>query len=201
MAKKGGLPIPLLIGGAAVAALALGRRRGGGASSGVGGNPVWPLQNNFDRLVPEKKVYWHGRAFGVDRGTGSGKYHAGIDLAAKWGDPVLATEDGTIVATQGWDGPNAKALLLETDSGVVALYGAIAPNSWKKFGLGVGSRVQRGQPIAFVGEYPHGSQMLHFELYTQGTRKNERYFIGREPPPNLLDPTNYLKRAAGIAVV
>jgi murein DD-endopeptidase MepM/ murein hydrolase activator NlpD len=163
-------------------------------------HPVWPLINKREKLVPEKGVYWGMRGFGVDRGTGTGKYHAGIDLAASWGDPVVATEDGVIVGTQGWDGANAKAIAIETISGVVPFYGAVAPNSWKEFGLGVGSKVKQGQVIARVGQYPGGSEMLHFELYTSGTIRNEKYYIDKPRPSNLLDPTQYLKRAAGISV-
>lgn len=173
MASKG-LPIPLILGAAAGLALALSR---GGSSGGMTAHPVWPLLNKREKLVPEVGVYWGARGFGVDRGQGTGKYHAGIDLVADWGDPVLATEDGTIVATQGWDGSNAKAILLETISGVVPLYGAVAPGSWKEFGLGVGSKVQRGQAIARVGQYPGGSEMLHFELYTKGTTTDRKSVV------------------------
>jgi len=196
MAKKG-LSIPLILGGVAGLALALSR---GGRSGGMTAHPVWPLLNKHEKLVPEIGVYWGARGFGVDRKKGTGKYHAGIDLVADWGDPVLATEDGTIVGTQGWDGANAKAILMETASGVVPLYGAVAPNSWKEFGLGVGSKVRRGQAIARVGQYPGGSEMLHFELYSKGTTTNERWYIDQARPSNLLDPTEYLKRAAGITM-
>lgn len=158
---------------------------------------MWPLVNSAQALVPEKGVYWGARAFAASR-KGSAKYHAGIDLKAETGDPVVATEDGVVVATQGWDGPQAKALLLQTDSGPVMLYGAIAPNSWKEFGVGVGTRVKKGQPLGRVGTYPKGSHMLHFEIYREGTTKNYKWYKGDPAPANLLDPTNYLKRAADL---
>ena len=39
--------------------------------------------------------------------------------------------------------------------------------------------------------------MLHFESYTRGTRSNQRWFPGKDPPRRLLDPTHYLLLAAG----
>lgn len=42
--------------------------------------------------------------------------------------------------------------------------------------------------------------MLHFELYTEGTRRNARWYQGSPPPANLLNPTQYLQSAKALDV-
>ena len=189
---------PLLIGLTVVGAALLATRksvsrRGGVATTGSS-HPIWPIAYPKNVSVPTSG----GKAIGAKRpasGTQT-RYHAGIDLIAKAGTPVVATESGTIVATNPWDGQYAKSLLLETDSGIVVNYGAVYPNSWKDYGVGVGSKVSAGQPTANIGMYPHGGEMLHFELYTAGTRKNSPWKVNQPPPSNLIDPTQYLLRAS-----
>lgn len=189
MAKSRGPLLAILAAGAAVLATS-GRRRSGAVRTGALG-PIWPLAHD-----PNPKVATTGgKALGASRDQGE-RYHAGIDIITPYRTVVVATEPGRIVATNPWSGAGAKSLLLETNSGVVVNYGAVAPDSWEEFGVDVGSQVKAGQPIARIGKYPAGSSMLHFELYLGGTRKNTQWRVGTSPPPNLLDPTNYLLRAA-----
>ena len=164
--------MPYILGAAAFAAVALGSKSSSAKTSKKSkgsSKPLWPLVNNFDAKVPEVGVHWSARAIGASRSAT--KLHSGIDLRAKDGDICVATEDGVIVKTQGWDGPEAKAILLQSDSGPVLLYGAVRPNSWNEFGVKAGVRVKKGQPIARVGMYPGGSSMLHFEMYKKGTQR------------------------------
>jgi len=188
MAKGRGPIIAIIAAGAA--ALAMSNRRSKTSTRIGKANPIWPIVHGREPKVPTSG----GKAIGAPRPND--RQHAGIDLIDKEGLPVVATETGRIVAINPWDGPDAKSLLLETDSGVVVNYGAVAPNSWHEFGVGVGSKVTAGQPIARIGRYPHGSTMLHFELYLSGTRQNEKWKAGKNPPSNLLDPTDYLQRAS-----
>jgi Peptidase family M23 len=152
-------------------------------------SPVWPLPDVTLRR-------W---TFGASRGGGS-RRHAGVDLYARRGSVVLAPEAGEIVATQRFNGPNAVALLIQTDTGPVILLGEVEPRSWQQFGLSRGSRVDAGQPVATVGINPGGSQMLHLEMYRDGTRKNHRWYAGQEAPDELLDPTGYLQSAKALDV-
>lgn len=152
--------------------------------------PLWPLVH--DRL-PTESVR-DARQFGARRGDK--KYHAGIDLAADRGTLVVAPETATVIGSQGFNGPNAHALLLETDSGMVILLGEVEPGSWDEFGLRRGSRVGVGYPVARVGINPEGGTMLHLETYRPGTRQNHKWFVDKPPPPELLDPTDYIARAS-----
>lgn len=167
-----------------------------------GGRPVWPVASTSSRS--DEVAYYdvndqiHGnwaRRFGASR---DGHTHAGIDLYANDGDVVVATEDGTIVGTQTFH-LGTDAVLLQTNSGLVVLYGEVEPWSWKKYGLQVGSHVRAGQPIAkigcMVGEPPNcESHMLHLETYRAGVTQNEHWYSS--PPADLLDPSRYLLRAS-----
>jgi murein DD-endopeptidase MepM/ murein hydrolase activator NlpD len=74
----------------------------------------------------------------------------------------------------------------------VVNYGEVSPDSLSRLGLRVGSKVEAGQTVAFIGECPGGSSMLHFETYTSETTKNSRWLQGQPPPDNVLNPTKYL---------
>jgi murein DD-endopeptidase MepM/ murein hydrolase activator NlpD len=166
--------------------------------------PVWPIATNHPQrgqvAYTDESGDVHGnwaRQFHVPRE--GDRWHVGIDLYSYAGDPVLAIADGTVVATQTFH-LGTDAILVEHD-GMVALYGEVKPNSWKEFGVGVGSRVRRGDPIArigcMVGTMDHcESQMLHFESYVPGTRQNHQWH-GSTPPSELRDPTVVLLAAAG----
>jgi lysozyme len=136
-----------------------------------------------------------GRRFLADR-AGGARNHAGIDLFAAYGDPILACEGGVIVAFYHfYKGTNA--LLVQHDSGTVINYGEVDPRSLDLRGLRIGSRVEAGQSIAQVGRMTGGSSMLHFETYAKGTTRSRSWWRKDPPPAELRDPTRYLLALAG----
>lgn len=155
-----------------------------------GAAPLWPLPGVSSKGKPTSLG-----SFGAPRKQGT-KFHAGVDLGAPEGTVVVAPEDGTLVRDQGWDGLNAKALLLETarPGGPVLLFGGVAPGSWPVNEKGRLDKrfVRRGEPIAVIGRYPNGGTMLHFETYVRGTRQNRKWFQMRPKPGSLIDPTPYV---------
>ena|SRR5690606_12977949 len=154
-----------------------------------GDRPLWPLQD-----ATPKSTFKSSASFGAPRTSGSNRWHVGIDIPAKRGDIVVAMEDGELVCKgntceQGWMGADAKAVLVQNDTGLVVLYGALIPGSYKEFGLGPGARVKRGQPLGRIGTYPAGTSMLHLETYAPGTKDNAPWYQGKPPPPEVLNPT------------
>ena len=157
--------------------------------------PVWPLDTPRKETVSYRDVSgeYHGnmaRRMGACR-DGCNRHHAGVDLYANAGDPVLAAEAGRVVNTQSFLA-GSHAILVEGPSGVI-LYGEVTKNSWREFGANKGTRVAKGQPIARVARLPSGSHMLHMEGYSVGTRKNERW--RKVTPANLRDLSSFLLRA------
>jgi murein DD-endopeptidase MepM/ murein hydrolase activator NlpD len=153
----------------------------------------------------------NGRIIGYARCHGQGKkrFHCGIDLLAKAGEPIRACDAGTILrfksfyASKNTSGPktfDTYALFVEHD-GYIINYGEVDKTSLKDFNLKVGDQVEPGQTIARVGWQP-GAQMLHFELYTTGLKATwtSNYTPGNQqwlqtdasPPSCLLNPITYL---------
>lgn len=163
---------------------------------------VWPVNTGNSRRweVPYLDGggnYVNGnpaRAFGAIRGNGA-RYHVGIDLYCNDQDTCVACEDGTIVGIQGFLNIT-KAILLQTNSGIVCLYGEVEDGSWNEFGIKKGSVVKKGQAICRIGKNNAGTQMLHFETYAKGTTKNSTWDTGENPPPQILNPTKYLLNIA-----
>lgn len=146
--------------------------------------PLWPLAQ-----APRR--WTSGGRFGASRSSGARK-HAGIDLGAPAGTPVLATEPGEIVRVwKGWAGGDTARVVERTDSGLTLVYAAISKNG---IAVSKGDRVDAGQLLGVVGTYPGGSQMLHFETYAFGN-DNRRWATADGPPDGLLNPTDYLERA------
>ena len=171
--------------------------------------PVWPLQTRHPRrdVVSYRGVdgkvrgNW-ARRFGAHRNGSRGgrdRNHAGIDLFANAGDVVRAMAPGIVTAVQSFH-LGSSAVFVE-HAGVVVMYGEVQPKSWKGLGVSVGDEVAAGQPIAKVAcmvtdeEGQCTSHMLHLETYVPGTAENQRWYVGEEAPPALLDPTLLLLRA------
>lgn len=160
----------------------------------AGPAPVWPVPGYTKFSLS---------SFGGDRPfhPPHTRYHAGVDIHCPRGTPVVAMEDGKIVAIQGWRSKKGrperltKAILLELDSGPVIVYGALIPDSWKAYGLGVGSRVARGDTLGLVGTYPEGDEMAHLEARRKGTRRVHAWYIEDGVPADLLNITPLLQLA------
>lgn len=217
----------LIAGVAIMAATYLATRRRSGTSSvaldvemvaGVpfaGGSPApaWPvLSKGPDRFsigyisASGEKHGNQSRRFGAQRPDG--RRHAGIDVYAKDGDVLVASEPGVVTMVRNTFNLGTGILFLATDSGITLAYGEIDPGSWGEFGVKTGSRVARGQRLARVGCMSRDdsgdcdSHMLHFETYAGKVTKNTSWYASSGPPAGLLNPTAYLLRArisAGVA--
>ncbi len=166
----------------------------------ISGARHWPIVTSHQRGRTVSYLTtdgaWIGRrmrSFGADR-SGGRRYHIGVDLFGRFGDPVVAIEDGRIVRFFPFccgDNKTSWALLVQ-HAQVVVNYGEVAPDSLSRNGLSVGSNVTAGQVIGRVGRNPGGSTMIHFETYTTGTRRSYRWMKGRPRPARILNPTRLL---------
>lgn len=95
------------------------------------------------------------------------RFHAGVDLAATWGTPIVAAADGRVVSA-GWRGGYGQAVAIAHSGGVQSLYGHMS-----RIAAYAGEMVHRGQVIGYVGSTglstgPH----LHFEVTKNGRPVN-----------------------------
>ncbi|HEY3315896.1 MAG TPA: M23 family metallopeptidase [Bacillota bacterium] len=98
-------------------------------------------------------------------GMRDGEMHNGIDIAANYGDRILATADGTVAGT-GWISGYGQTVIIAHASGYRTLYAHI-----QKALVKAGKPVKQGQVIALVGSTgkstgPH----LHFEVSRNAKR-------------------------------
>ncbi len=95
------------------------------------------------------------------------RFHAGVDIGAAWGSPVVAAGDGRVIGA-GWGGGYGREVEIAHGGGLVSLYGHMS-----QIVAQPGSFVHRGELIGYVGSSglstgPH----LHFEVRQGGTPVN-----------------------------
>lgn len=95
------------------------------------------------------------------------RFHAGLDIGAAWGSPIVAAGDGRVVAA-GWAGGYGREVKIAHAGGMLSLYGHMSSIVAEP-----GSYVRQGQVIGYVGSSglstgPH----VHFEVRENGTPVN-----------------------------
>lgn len=95
------------------------------------------------------------------------RFHAGLDIGASWGSPIVAAGDGRVVAA-GWAGGYGREVQIAHAGGITSLYGHMS-----EIVAAPGSFVRAGQLIGYVGSSglstgPH----VHFEVRQNGAPVN-----------------------------
>jgi murein DD-endopeptidase MepM/ murein hydrolase activator NlpD len=95
------------------------------------------------------------------------RFHAGVDIGAGWGSPIVAAGDGQVVSA-GWSGGYGREVEIAHGGGLVSIYGHMSEIVAQS-----GSFVRRGQLIGYVGSSglstgPH----VHFEVRQGGQPVN-----------------------------
>lgn len=99
-------------------------------------------------------------------------FHAGIDIDANRGDPVVATADGTVTKAK-WHTSYGKTVIIEHKDGYETLYGHLSKITVKE-----GQKVSTGEVIGKAGSTGRSTGThLHYEVAKNGKR---------------VDPSNYM---------
>jgi murein DD-endopeptidase MepM/ murein hydrolase activator NlpD len=103
--------------------------------------------------------------------------HKGLDYAADAGSPVRAIGDG-VITRMGWGNGYGNVVEIRHRNGFVTRYGHLKGYA---AGVHVGSRVEMGKTIAYVGSTglstgPH----LHFEVLVNGEQRDPRTALKRD---------------------
>lgn len=125
---------------------------------------VWPVRG------------WMTSRFGYRTSPlgGERRLHAGIDIAAPRGTPVIAAADGHVVSA-GYHAAYGNMLVIDHGYGITTRHAHLS-----RINVRVGDRVRRGDLIARVGNTgrstgPH----LHFEVLQDGVPVSPMKFLDR----------------------
>jgi murein DD-endopeptidase MepM/ murein hydrolase activator NlpD len=123
---------------------------------------LWPVIGRVTSSFGERE----------DPFNGEGAFHAGIDIATGYGNPVHAPADGYILMAGPASG-YGREMILDHGQGITTVYGHLSG-----FAVAAGQQVKRGQVIGYVGSAgrstgPH----LHYEVRIRNTPVNPHKYL------------------------
>ncbi|MFN0063245.1 MAG: M23 family metallopeptidase [Myxococcaceae bacterium] len=102
--------------------------------------------------------------------------HAGIDLAAEWGQPVLSAGAGKVIGA-GWRGAHGLQIEVRHPNGTQTRYSHLA-----ELLVEPGALVEAGSLIGLAGDTGYATGVhLHFEVWAQGRPRNPMQFMKPTP--------------------
>jgi murein DD-endopeptidase MepM/ murein hydrolase activator NlpD len=108
----------------------------------------------------------------LDPFTGKQSYHSGLDIAAAYGNPVVAPADGYVILAT-YDNYYGNSIQINHGGGITTLYGHLS-----KIEVKPGQRVKRGDEIGQVGSTGRSlGTHLHYEVRENNKILNPRSFI------------------------
>jgi murein DD-endopeptidase MepM/ murein hydrolase activator NlpD len=118
-------------------------------------------------ILPVRGLVTAGYGYRKSPFTGAREFHEGLDIAAPYGTPILATADG-LVAFAGPLAAYGNVVFLDHGQGFATFYGHNSTNRVRE-----GQRVHRGDVVAYVGTTgrttgPH----VHYEVHVHGALAN-----------------------------
>ena len=132
---------------------------GGSGASYYSGTFTWPLPGYTN----------NSSAYGwrIHPIYGTRKFHAGEDIPAPGGTPIVAAASGT-VTTAGWVSGYGNYTVINHGGGVMTAYG-----HQSAIQVSVGQTVSAGEQIGLVGTTGNSTgNHLHFEVYINGSTVN-----------------------------
>ncbi len=129
---------------------------------------IWPIEGRLSSSFGNRR----------DPFSGEGAFHAGVDISAGRGTPVLATADG-LVRKSGWLGALGKAVVIDHGNNqLTSRYGHMTEVFARP-----GQVVRRGEVIGRAGSTGRStSTHLHYEITYRGTPVNPYKYLGRRNP-------------------
>jgi len=104
--------------------------------------------------------------------TNEKSFHAGLDVATSFGNPVVATADGSVIQV-GYDGTFGNCIIIDHGNGITTLYGHLS-----KILVRSGQQVKRGDQIGLVGHSGRAQgDHVHYEVRVNGKPVNPDSYI------------------------
>jgi murein DD-endopeptidase MepM/ murein hydrolase activator NlpD len=132
----------------------------------------WMRANSAPNLWPVEGPVTGSFGERIDPFNGEGAFHAGIDIGAIFGQPVIAPAEG-VVEFADFMGGYGRAIILDHGHGMSTRYGHL-----KSFACFPGQHVHRGDTIGYVGDSgrstgPH----LHYEVRINDVPVNPHKYL------------------------
>ncbi|MDF2629517.1 MAG: cell wall-binding protein [Symbiobacteriaceae bacterium] len=110
--------------------------------------------------------------FGPDPIVGGNRNHGGTDFGANRGTPILAIEDGVVIARR-YDSVYGNLLIIDHGGGIASWYGHA-----ESYMVSEGETVKQGQQVGKVGStgYSTGPH-LHLEIRVENVRKDPMSYL------------------------
>jgi murein DD-endopeptidase MepM/ murein hydrolase activator NlpD len=128
--------------------------------------------------------YWFSSGFGRRPHplTGKLQFHNGLDIAAPWATPVIATANGVIEQMTKDPFFGNMVQIEHKTSQMKTLYGHLKNHA---DGLQIGQQIKRGEIIGYVGNSGRSTGThLHYGVYANGKWQNPQYHIILDDPIN-----------------
>ncbi|MCM1985047.1 murein hydrolase activator EnvC family protein [Lyngbya confervoides] len=130
-------------------------------SSYQNGKP--PIPGTGQMILPTQGSVTSPFGWRIHPVLGSQRFHAGLDVGAEEGTPIVAADSGTVILAE-WYGGYGYAVIIDHGNNITTLYGHCS-----QLFVTVGQSVNKGELIAAVGSTglstgPH----LHFEVRIKG---------------------------------
>ncbi len=109
----------------------------------------------------------------LDPFNGGGAFHAGIDISASYGEPVVAAADGWVAAAEDKAG-YGRVVVVNHGFGFSSWYAHLS-----RFAVHAGQPVRRGTIVGYVGSSGRATAAhLHFEVRVNDTPVNPWRYLG-----------------------
>jgi len=118
-------------------------------------------------IKPVRGRFTSGFGFRIDPFTGGRGYHAGIDIAGRYGTPIRAAKEGRVTFA-GWNGGYGLCVIVKHQMGYETVYGHLSGITVKE-----GQYVSQGQVVGRMGNTGRSTGThLHFEVRRYGKAIN-----------------------------
>ncbi|MEX2032994.1 MAG: peptidoglycan DD-metalloendopeptidase family protein, partial [Candidatus Colwellbacteria bacterium] len=149
---------------------------------------AWPVRGTISQPYGCRHTNF-ARRYYPDCDNGKGGFHNGLDVAASYGTPLLAAEDGNVIAVGNAPSAYGVWLAVEHPNGLVTAYTHMSVRA-----LNVGQEVKRGDMVGRMGSTGLSTgNHTHFMVYAPKTfTVKESKISGTLPIGATLNPQDYL---------
>ena len=130
-------------------------------------------QDNCAKMPVEKGTIGSLYGYRIHPNTGTRKFHAGLDIRAKYGSEVYAAFDGVVVEVKKSNKAYGNSIMVLHENGLITFYAHLSAFTVKK-----GDIVCKGNLIGKIGTSGNATgPHLHFEVRERDSKLNPLEYL------------------------